>query len=288
LNEFRDIAALYAQFGEDGNTRVGSHGINKRECGDIMENEIIMRRLVIKTFHIKKVEFATKTYIENGILYIEEGIERKIQVDKSLISNVKINIITPNKHDVFINSIMDFSPIATKVLGRMGEGITHVLTGVNVMLTGMDQDGIQVAEFGSSEGILKDQVVFDRAGTPLKNDILIHVDVTLKSGKGSSRPRPMSAHEACDKIIQEIRNYLKKINGRLCNEKYEYFDKIKRGKKKVVIVKQVAGQGAMYDTGLFGREPGGFLGCRSIIDMGNVPMILSPNEYRDGALRAMN
>ena len=27
---------------------------------------------------------------------------------------------------------------------------------------------------------------------------------------------------------------------------------------------------------------------RSIIDMGNVPIILSPNEYRDGALRAMN
>jgi D-proline reductase (dithiol) PrdD len=247
-----------------------------------------MRRLVIKTFHIKKVEFATKTYIENGTLYIQQDIVNNINADESLIKDIKLNIITPNNHGLFVNSIMDFSPIATKVLGRMGEGITHVLTGVNVMLTGVDEDGIQVAEFGSSEGILKEQVVFDRAGTPAKNDILIHIDVVLRSGKGSSRPGPMAAHEACDKIITEIRTYLKKVNGRLCNEKYEYFDKIRHGKKKVVILKQVAGQGAMYDTGLFGKEPGGFSGCRSIIDMGNVPMILSPNEYRDGALRAMH
>ena len=111
---------------------------------------------------------------------------------------------------MFVNSIMDFSPIATKVLGRMGEGITHVLTGVAVMLTGVDEDGIQVAEFGSSEGILKEQVVFGRAGTPSESDILIHVDVTLKAGKGTSRPGPMAAHEVCDKLIQEIRNILKR------------------------------------------------------------------------------
>lgn len=253
-----------------------------------MENEIIMRRLVIKAFHIEKVEFSTKTYIENNVLYIEKGVEDKAIVDKALIDNIKIKIITPDNHNIFVNSIMDFIPIATKVLGRLGEGITHVLTGVNIMLTGIDEDGIQVAEFGSSEGILKEQVVFNRAGTPSKEDILIHIDVTLKSGKGLIRSGPMAAHEACDKIVQEMRSYLKKINGRICSEKFEYFDKIRPNKKKIVIVKQVAGQGAMYDTGLFSKEPGGFIGCRSIIDMGNVPMILSPNEYRDGALRAMN
>lgn len=253
-----------------------------------MEKEIELRKLTIKTFHIKKVEFADKTYIENGILYIRENIKDTIEINQELIKNIKIDIINPDNHDIFVNSIMDFSPVATKVLGRIGEGITHVLTGVMVMLTGVDEDGIQVAEFGSSEGILKEQVVFGRAGTPDKNDIIIHVDITLCSGKGTSRPGPMTAHEVCDKIIQEIRTYMKKVNGRLCDERYEYFDKIKPGKKKVVILKQVAGQGAMYDTGLLGKEPGGFLGCRSIIDMGNMPILLSPNEYRDGALRAMN
>lgn len=251
-------------------------------------DEIVVRRLVIKAFHIKRVEFAAKTYIENEILYIQKDLENTIEIDKNLIKDIKISIIPPNSHDIFVNSIMDFSPIATKVLGKMGEGITHVFTGVNVMLTGVDEDGVQVAEFGSSEGILKEQVVFDRAGTPSKNDIIICINVKLLSGKGTSRPGPMAAHDACDKIIQQIRNYLKKVNGRLCSEKHEFLDKVKEGKKKVVIVKQVAGQGAMYDTGLFGNEPGGFVGCRSIIDMGNVPMILSPNEYRDGALRAMN
>ncbi|MFB0919205.1 MAG: proline reductase cluster protein PrdD, partial [Clostridiaceae bacterium] len=55
----------------------------------------------------------------------------------------------------------------------------------------------------------------------------------------------------------------------------------------VVIVKQVAGQGAMYDTMLFSNEPSGTDGV-SIIDMKCMPAVLSPNEYRDGAIRAMS
>jgi D-proline reductase (dithiol) PrdD len=43
----------------------------------------------------------------------------------------------------------------------------------------------------------------------------------------------------------------------------------------------------MYDNQLFSSEPSGLSGGISIIDIGNVPMIISPNEYRDGALRAM-
>ncbi|MHC6181326.1 proline reductase cluster protein PrdD [Clostridium sp. JNZ X4-2] len=253
-----------------------------------MDKEREMRRLVIKTFFINKAEFSDKTYIEDETLYINNDIVKNIDMKKDIIKEIKVNIIKPDCHDVFVNSIMDFSPIAVKVLGRLGEGITHVLTGVYVMLTGVDEDGIQVAEFGSSQGILENQVVFGKAGTPDKNDIIVNVNVILRSKKGSSRSGPMAAHEACDKIIQEIREYLKKMHGEDCNEKHEYFDKIRPGKKKVVVIKQVAGQGAMYDTGILGKNPGGFIGCRSIIDMGNIPIILSPNEYRDGALRAMN
>lgn len=253
-----------------------------------MSNEIEMRRLVIKAFHIKNIIMDDKTYIENGILHLKKGIEEQYLQEEPLVKDVKIKVIYPNAHDIFVNSIMDFSPVAVKVLGRMGEGITHVLTGMAVMLTGVDENGIQIAEFGSSEGILNEQVIFDKAGTPSKSDILLHVDVTLTAGGGGSRPGPTAAHRLCDKIIQEIREYLKKMNGRFCDEKHEYFDKIKPGKKKVVIIKQVAGQGAMYDTQILSREPGGFIGGRSIIDMGNMPIVLSPNEYRDGALRAMN
>ena len=55
----------------------------------------------------------------------------------------------------------------------------------------------------------------------------------------------------------------------------------------MLIVKQVAGQGAMYDTSLFAKEPSGTENGRSIIDMGNMPVIVTPNEYRDGIIRSM-
>jgi D-proline reductase (dithiol)-stabilizing protein PrdD len=253
-----------------------------------VNNEIEVRRLVIKTFHITDIVIDEKTYIENGVLHLRRGIEEGLVPEEPLIKDAKVSVIYPNAHDMFVNSIMDFSPVAAKVLGRMGEGITHALTGMAVMLTGVDENGIQVAEFGSSEGILSEQVVFDRAGTPSAKDLILHIDVTLTAGGGSSRPGPTAAHRLSDAVVQEIREYLKRMNGRFCDEKHEYYDKIKPGKKKVVIIKQVAGQGAMYDTQLLGREPGGFAGGRSIIDMGNMPLVLSPNEYRDGALRAMN
>lgn len=62
---------------------------------------------------------------------------------------------------------------------------------------------------------------------------------------------------------------------------------VRPGKKKVLIIKQVAGQGAMYDMHLFAKEPSGVEGGRSIIDMGNMPVLVTPNEYRDGILRSM-
>ncbi|GAA0734792.1 proline reductase cluster protein PrdD [Clostridium oceanicum] len=258
-----------------------------------MEQEINLRRLVIKTFHINKVLFGERTYIKDKVLYIRENILENVldheeMEDKNLIEKLNIDIIYPHQRHRFVNSIMDFSPIATKVLGTLGEGITHVLTGVQVMLTGAEKGGIQVAEFGSSEGILDEQVVFGRRGTPSENDIIIHLNVTLKDGEATNRPGPMASHRVCDLIVQEIRNYMKKMNGRFCDEKHEYNDRIRPGKKKVVIVKQVAGQGCMYDTGLFAKEPGGLVGGKSIIDMGNMPVVVSPNEYRDGILRSMN
>jgi D-proline reductase (dithiol) PrdD len=253
-----------------------------------LNNEIEMRRLVIKSFHISNVEFSQKTDIVEDNLYINKEIINSILEEEPLIDKIDINIIKPNDHDRWTNSIMDIIPISTKVLGRLGEGITHTITGVYVMLTGVDTEGVQVAEFGSSEGNLKEQLFLNRAGTPSDTDIIISFDVVLKAGEGHSRPGPTAAHRACDKFVQQIREKLKKLNGNKCTERHEFYDKIKPGKKKVVIIKQVAGQGAMYDTQLFSKEPSAFMGGRSIIDMGNVPVIVSPNEYRDGAIRAMH
>ncbi|WP_315167732.1 proline reductase cluster protein PrdD [Metaclostridioides mangenotii] len=249
--------------------------------------EKILRRLVIKPFHINEVKSGPKTKIDKNKLTINVSKVDELLANCELITDIKLDIIKPGDHNIEINTIMDIIPISTKVLGRIGEGITHTLTGVYVMLTGVDEDGRQMHEFGSSEGILSEQMVFGRCGTPSISDYIIHMDVTLKGGLPFSRSLALESFKVCDEFIQEIRDILKVEDGRNAAESREYFDKIKPNSKKIVIVKQIAGQGAMYDNQLFADEPSGFHGGTSIIDMCNVPMIISPNEYRDGALRAM-
>ena len=253
----------------------------------IYVEEKILRRLVIKPFHINNVEFNDKISIKKGTLSINNNYIKKILEQEELITDIKVDIIKPGDYDKEINTIMDIIPISTKVLGRLGEGITHTLTGVYVMLTGVDEDGRQMHEFGSSEGILSKQMIFGRAGTPSVNDYIIHFDVIVKGGLPYERKLPLAAFRACDKFIQTIREDLKQQDGRDATQVREYFDRIRPNAKKVVIVKQIAGQGAMYDNQLFSQEPSGFENGTSIIDIKNVPMIISPNEYRDGALRAM-
>lgn len=252
-----------------------------------MKNEKILRRLVIKSFHVNKVEFGDKNTFVNNLLKIDKKITNKLVNNEELVKEIKIDIIKPKEHNIYVNTIMDVIPISTKVLGKLGEGITHTFTGVYVMLTGVDEDGRQMHEFGSSEGILKDQMAFGKAGTPSENDYIIHVDVLLKGGVPFDRKLPMAAFRACDFFIESLRTILKSLDGKNCSEVHEFFDKIKVNAKKVLIIKQIAGQGAMYDNMLFSSEPSGLSGGTSIIDVKNVPMIISPNEYRDGALRSM-
>ena len=116
---------------------------------------------------------------------------------------------------------------------------------------------------------------------------IVSFDVVLKPGMGQEREGVLAAHHACDEFIQIFREQMKKFRGDLCTERHEYHDVVRPGKKRVLIVKQVAGQGAMYDTSLFAKEPSGTENGRSIIDMGNMPVIVTPNEYRDGIIRSM-
>ena len=253
-----------------------------------MPEEINLRRLVIKSYHVNQVDFGDENNVFlDGKMTVCKNMLKQLIEEEPLIENIDIQIITPGDHDRFTNTIMDIIPISTKVLGKIGDGITHTLTGVYVMLTGVDSNGVQTAEFGSSEGNLKEQLFLNRPGTPGKDDIIISFDVTLAEGQGQVRPGPTAAHRACDKFCNEFRAKLKKLNGHKCTERHEFYDKVRPGKKKVVIIKQVAGQGAMYDTQLFSHDQSSMEGGRIIIDKGNVPMIVKQNEYRDGALRCM-
>ena len=236
-----------------------------------------LRRLVIKAYHMNEVAWGEENKITvDGKMTVNKDFLAELIESEPLIENIDIQIIQPDDHDRWTNTMMDIIPISTKVLGKLGEGITHTLTGVYVILTGVDTNGKQTHEFGSSEGNMKDMLYLNRAGTPGDNDIIISFDVTLAAGMGQERPGPTAAHRACDVFIQKYRDQLKKFNGNKCT-----------GKKRVLIIKQVAGQGAMYDTHLFPKEPSGVEGGKSIIDMGNMPIMLTPNEYRDGIIRSM-
>lgn len=248
-----------------------------------------LRRLVIKAYHIREAIWGEENKVEeSGVLTVDkESADRYKRGKEDYISDISFRIIKPEERDQYTNTIMDIIPISAKVLGNIGEGITHTLTGVYVILTGVDTVGKQTHEFGSSEGNLKEQICYGRAGTPGEGDIMIAFDVTLQEGMGQIRAGVTAAHSACDEFVQELREQLKKFHGDRCTERHEYYDVVRPGKKKVLIIKQVAGQGAMYDMHLFAKEPSGVEGGRSIIDMGNMPVLVTPNEYRDGILRSM-
>ena len=251
-------------------------------------NEIELRRLVIKAYHVTDVAWGEHNDITaDGKMTVSKEMLGELVERYPHIHAIDIQIIKPGDHDRWTNTIMDVIPISTKVLGAIGEGITHTLTGVYVMMTGIDTNGKQTHEFGSSEGNMKDKVFFNRAGTPGDDDFIISFDITFEAGQGQERAGTTSGHEACDEFIQVFRSKMKKFHGDLCTERHTYFDRIRRGKKRVLILKQTAGQGAMYDTHLFGHEPSGALGSKSVIDMGNMPILVSPNEYRDGIIRSM-
>ena len=248
-----------------------------------------LRRLVIKAYHVREVQWGSENGVtESGILTVDkESSGRYKRGKEEYISDISFRIICPEERDQYTNTIMDIIPISAKVLGDIGDGITHTLTGVYVILTGVDTVGKQTHEFGSSEGNLLEQMKYGKAGTPGENDAMITFDVTLQEGMGQIRAGVTAAHRACDEFVQEFRDQLRKFHGDKCAERHEFYDVVRPGKKKVLIIKQVAGQGAMYDMHLFAKEPSGVEGSRSIIDMGNMPVLVTPNEYRDGILRSM-
>lgn len=247
-----------------------------------------LRRLVIKAFHVNDVQPGEENKVTvDGKMTVSDTVLDDILKNYPNLEKLDVQIIRPGEHDRWTNTIMDIIPISAKVLGVLGEGITHTLTGVYVMLTGVDVKGKQTHEFGSSEGNLKEKLYLNRAGTPGDTDFIVSFDVTLKAGMGQEREGVLEAHRACDDFIRIFREQLKKFRGEKCTERHEYHDVVRPGKKRVLIIKQVAGQGAMYDTSLFAKEPSGTEGGHSIIDMGNMPVIVTPNEYRDGIIRSM-
>jgi len=249
--------------------------------------ETVQRSLTIRQYHINQVLWNDRCAVSSGHLSLDRRLPEVLTASDNGIDAVKITILAPQERNCHTDTIMDVLPFSTKALGRLGEGITHTLTGVFMVLCGCDSEGNQMAEFGSSEGTLSEQLIFDRAGTPGADDVIIHFTVVLKPGTMGNRKAPDLIHQTADAFTQSIRTVMKELDGRDADSSYVFKDKIRPEGKKVILIKQIGGQGAMHDNRILPEEPSGFAGGRSNIDLGNVPIILSPNEYRDGALRAM-
>lgn len=246
-------------------------------------------RLTIRAYPVWELDYGTENRITiDGKMIIDTSIIPTLLKEEDLVKNISIRIIRPDEHNQYTNTIMDVIPISAKALGKVGEGITHTSTGVYFLLTGIDEDGHQVCNFGASDGILAEKVAWGMPGTPLVSDFLISFDVVLKSGSWTERAGVDAAHRVCDKFIKIFREQLKKFNGNKCAEQVTYQEDYDPRNKDIYIMKEVSGQGAVYDTRLFAAEPAGFEGGKSIIDMGCMPVILTPNEYRDGIMRAMD
>ncbi|WP_028855084.1 D-proline reductase (dithiol) proprotein PrdA [Psychrilyobacter atlanticus] len=247
-----------------------------------------LRSLTKKHFKIENVVFGEETKIEGTTLTVRKGVELEAVESQELVTSMTVDIITPAEYDTYSETIMDVQPIATKEEDCfLGTGTTRVIDGVIVMVTGVDEDGVQIGEFGSSEGILSENIMWNRPGSPDKGDIFIKTTVTIKAGTNMERPGPLAAHAASDFITQEIRNVLKKADETLVTETEELVQFRRPGKKKVVVIKEIMGQGAMHDNIILPTEPAGIMGGRPNVDLGNLPIVLSPLEVLDGGVHAL-
>ncbi|MFW5489819.1 MAG: D-proline reductase (dithiol) proprotein PrdA [Desulfovibrio sp.] len=251
-----------------------------------IEDEVI-GTLIKREYAVKSVKLGKKTSFENGVLTIREGLCKDALQASPLVKKVEMDIIPVDKRHVHSNTIMDVIPVATKVEGELGEGITHILNDMVFILTGVDETGVQVHEFGSCEGFLDEKIIYGKPGCPDPQDIMVRVHTVLQEKTGMERRGPYAAHKACDVIIQEIREVLKGLPAGDA-VKVDTCEHVKRhGRPRVLLVKEIMGQGAMHDNVMLPTEPAGVPGGRQNVDLGNVPVVLSINEVRDGGIHAL-
>ena len=247
----------------------------------------VLRTLVKQHYPVNTVLLGDETSYHDGILTIDQSLIEAAKASEPLVKEMTIGIIDPSTRHEYSNTVMDVIPIAAKAEGKLGEGVTNVLSGAVFVLTGMDEAGVQIHEFGSCEGYLDEKIRYGRPGCPDDNDIMIRVDVKIERGAGMERRGPFAAHSACDTIIHSVRQVITNLDG-VSPVKTETFEDVRRqGRPRVVLVKEIMGQGAMHDNLIMPSEPCGVRGGQKNVDMGNVPVVLSPNEVLDGGIHAL-
>ena len=250
---------------------------------------VVVREMTRKHYKIDKVVLGDETKIEGTTLYVRKEAATEGADAQKLVHSLELDVITPDDYHVYSETVMDIQPIATKEGDDgLGEGVTRVLDGVVMMVTGITEEGVQVGEFGSSEGYIDENMMWGRPGAVDKGEIIIRAHAVIDNKKNMERPGPIAIHTAVDHVTQEIRNAMKKQLDDSQVVDTQVMKQVRRpGKKKIVIVKEIMGQGAMHDNFLFPTEPVGVLGAKPNVDLGNVPVAANPLEVMDGCIHAL-
>jgi hypothetical protein len=264
-----------------------------RQHGEIKK----LRRLIIRTFDVVQAEAVTgNSVFSKGRLSLNlEALRRAGNAAcaglGTYIKDFSIRLLDLKedpKRNFAINSVLDFAPVAAKVQGRIGNGISHDFSHFCVMLTAVEEKGFQPANMGASNGIFGERVRLGRPGTPGAADCILNIDVILAEGHARSREGIAAAHALCDAIIRPLRDLLRSLPSSEAANKAEYWDTLRKGGYKIALVKLVPGLGCLYDTLLFPEDPAACAAGKSIMDRShNMPIPITPNEYRDGAVHSL-
>lgn len=262
-------------------------GVSVPKGSEEAHEETVVRSLNKNYFRIDDVIFGERTEISGHALTIRNGLAEDIISSTENIIDLNLKIVHPDEMHQYSDTIMDVQPIATKHGDDLlGTGDTIILDGVVLMLTGRTEEGVPVGEFGSSEGYLDENIILGRPGCPDEGEILIKVEGVIPAGKNMERPGPFAIHEAANKVAEEIRKVMKGFDPAEA-DRTEHLEQIAGRKHKIVIVKEIMGQGAMHDHIILPNEPVGIMGGVSNIDLGNLPVNMSPLEVLDGAVHSM-
>ena len=267
------------------------HKVNKsfafrKKAGSLSGQDKVSGSVRRKYIDISDAKLGDVTSIESGVLTLKSGLWDDLVKVEPRIKECHVRFIMPDEDKHFwINSNLDFMPIACKEEGKLGEGVTRQLEGIKVMLNGVeDVSGFQPANIGSSEGMLDEHVTFDQAGTPKSTDIILHFDFLFEEGEGRTAEGIQAAHELADKVLNEIRAVM---NDATVSHIEDFIMTSRPSKMRIGLVKICSGLGNMYDTMVFPDQPAGILGAYQTRDKNNDPIYMTPCEVLDGAIHSL-
>jgi D-proline reductase (dithiol) PrdA len=234
---------------------------------------------------VERVVTGDVTALAGGTLTLDAA--PPATADLASVVAATVDVIAPERRDVACDAILDVVPLAAKLDGRLGAGVTRLADGVVLVLTGRDEAGAQAGEFGDSSGVLGERLHAGACGTPGPADWIVRVHVVLETGSTKERRGPLGAHRAAERVAERVRAALRAVPASEVTAGEVLQEPRRRGGLRVLYAKLVMGQGAMHEKVLLPDEPAGLAGGRSIVDLGQGPLYLRANELRDGAIRSL-